>query len=265
MKKFYIVGNPVEHSLSPKLFQYIFNVLDINAKYFSYQPSNINDLMTFLRYEVCNISGLNITMPYKMQIYNTLNNHDALSEKIKSTNCIKNINNKLVGYNTDYYGFTKMFTNINIGHNDILVLGNGGLAQTVVHSLLDNTENQIYVWGRNKNHINKFINIFNSKRVQCYSKNIKTSVIINCLPINITESDVDNIINKVLSETIELFIDLNYIETLFTQKLRNKNYDTIFGLDMFIFQALKSFDIWFDNKYHNKITHEEIKNLLSNE
>jgi len=265
MKTFYIVGNPVNHSLSPKLFQYIFNILNINAKYLSYQASSMNYLMTLFRNETCNISGLNITMPYKIEVYNRLNNHDTLSEKIKSTNCIKNLNNKLVGYNTDYYGFTKMFTNININQNDILILGNGGLAQTVVHSLLDNTENKIYVWGRNNNNLNKFINIFNSKRVQGYSQNIKTSVIINCLPINMIECDIDSIIDKVLPEKLELFIDLNYIETLFTQKLSNKNYNVIFGLDMFIFQALKSFDIWFDNKYHDKITHEEIKNLLSNE
>ena len=265
MKKFYVVGNPVKHSLSPKLFQYIFNVLDINAKYLLYQPLSINDFNKFLYNEVDNISGLNITMPYKILAYHSLNNHDALSEKIKSINCIKNINNKFVGYNTDYYGFTKMFTNLNIDQNDILVLGNGGLAQTVAHSLLDNTTNQIYVWGRSKKNINQFINIFNSQRLKCYSKNIKKSVIINCLPINIIESDIDKIIKKFLPPKIDLFIDLNYLETLFTHKLSNKNYNVIFGIDMFIFQALKSFDIWFDDKYHNKITYEEIKHLLTNE
>ena len=57
--------------------------------------------------------------------------------------------------------------------------------------------------------------------------------------------------------------DLNYLETIFSKKLIDKKYNVILGLDMFIFQALKSFDIWFDNKYHDMITYEEIKNLLS--
>ena len=263
MKTFYVVGNPVKQSLSPKLFQYLFNVLDIKAKYLSYQPSNMNDLKIFLNNEKCNISGLNITMPYKIQVYNMLHNHDLLSRKIKSTNCIKNINNKFVSYNTDYYGFTKMFTSINVDQNNILILGNGGIAHTVVHSLLDNTKNQIYVWGRNKNNINQFIDTFNSKRVQRYLQNNEEYLVINCLPINIIECDIDSIIDKVLPKKIELFIDLNYLKTLFTQKLIDKNYNVIFGLDMFIFQALKSFDIWFDNKYHNKISYKEIQALLN--
>ena len=53
------------------------------------------------------------------------------------------------------------------------------------------------------------------------------------------------------------------METLFTKTLTDKRYDVILGLDMFIFQALKSFDILFDNKYHNKISFQEVKAILN--
>ena len=79
----------------------------------------------------------------------------------------------------------------------------------------------------------------------------------------IDEDSIDMIINKIIPKQTELVIDLNYTETLFSKKLIEKKYSVILGLDMFIFQALKSFDIWFDNQYQNKITYEEIKKLLS--
>ena len=77
------------------------------------------------------------------------------------------------------------------------------------------------------------------------------------------ENDINEIIDNIFSSQIELFVDLNYMETLFTKTLIDKKYDVILGLDMFIFQALKSFDIWFDNKHHNKISYKEIQALLN--
>ena len=264
MKRFYVVGNPINHSLSPKLFTYIFNKLNIDAEYLSYMPDSLNALQYFLKNKRNTFHGLNITLPYKIDIFNCINKHDALSAKIKSTNCINNNNNQLMGYNTDYYGFTKMFDKININNIDILILGNGGLARTVAYSLLDSTDNRVYVWGRNKKNVEFFINSINSDRLLLYSKKLSSPYItINCLPFNMVENDINEIIDNIFSSQIELFVDLNYMETLFTKTLIDKKYDVILGLDMFIFQALKSFDIWFDNKHHNKISYKEIQALLN--
>ena len=264
MKRFYVVGNPINHSLSPKLFTYIFNKLNIKAEYLSYMPDSVNNLQYFLKNKRNTFHGLNITLPYKIDIFNSINKHDAISAKIKSTNCINNNNNQLMGYNTDYYGFNKMFNKINIDNVDILILGNGGLARTVAYSLLDSVDNTVYIWGRNKTNVDFFINSINDDKLQFYSKKlISPHIVINCLPFNIEPKDIDSVIDNIFSSKVELFVDLNYMETLFTKTLTDKKYDVILGLDMFIFQALKSFDIWFDNKYHNKISYKEIQTLLN--
>ena len=264
MKNFYVIGNPVNHSLSPHIFKYIFSKLNIKATYSLYKPKTYQEFENFLYTKANNFSGLNITLPYKIKAFHLVNEYDKFSAKSKAINCIKNVNNNLVGYNTDYYGFTKMFDKLNIDNLDVLILGNGGSARTVVHSLLNFFDRNIYIWGRNKDNVDMFIKNINSKKVNTYTKSSPNSfVVINCLPLIIDENTIDIIVEDILPTHFQLFIDLNYLETLFTKKLIEKKINVILGLDMFIFQALKSFDIWFDNNYHNKITYNELKKLLS--
>ncbi len=266
MKTFYIIGNPIEHSLSPKLFLHIFNRLDIKARYLPYMPLNDNTLITFLENNIDNFSGANITLPFKINAFNLVHSNDMSSKNIKSVNCIKNVNNKLIGYNTDSYAFNKMINNIdlNLDNHSILVLGNGGTSRTVVHSLLNRTKNKIFIWGRNKKRVDSFIEEINSNQIKYFNQNFnKPLVVINCLSLNIDENSIQTILSYIPINSVELFIDLNYCETQFSKKLIGKKCNVILGLDMFIFQALKSFDIWFDNQYHNKISFQEVKALLN--
>tara|TARA_Y100000590_G_C15693665_1_gene1004347 strand:- start:847 stop:1644 length:798 start_codon:yes stop_codon:yes gene_type:complete len=263
MKNFYVIGKPVAHSLSPKVFTYIFNKLNINAQYLSYSPINSIDFLKFINNNVDCFAGLNITLPYKVDAYNFIKERDKYSNVTNTINCINNINNNLKGHNTDYYGFMKMLDRIDLSNHEILVLGNGASARTVIYALSKRTNNNIYIWGRNIKKVQMLIDDMNINNVKLYSNILNNSYIVfNCLSIHINSNSIDNIIDHVLSSKLELFVDLNYIETLFTQRLVKKKYSVLLSLDMFIFQALKSFDIWFDNRYKNKITYNEIKNLL---
>ena len=80
-----------------------------------YMPQDINDLILFFKNEIDNFAGLNITLPYKINTFDLMHKCDKFSSKIKAVNCVKNIDGTLIGYNTDYYGFTKMLDNINNG------------------------------------------------------------------------------------------------------------------------------------------------------
>jgi len=264
MKYFYVIGNPVNHSLSPRIFTYIFNKLNINARYSIYCPSNKIELKCFVKNRMNDFSGINITSPYKIESYNLIGGKDKFSNKVNAINCIKNINNTLIGYNTDYYGFNKMLDKIDLYNHEILILGNGATARTVIYSLIEYSNNQINIWGRSKDKVEMFIKGIDSKNLRRYLyPSNKSYIVFNCLPVNIKNDFIENIINELFPSNVELFVDLNYIETLFTKKLIEKKYNVLLGLDMFIFQALKSFDIWFDNKYQNKITYNEIKNVLN--
>ena len=104
MKKCYVIGNPIKHSLSPIIFNYLFKKNNINAKYSKYNPKNETDFFKFIKNE--NFYGLNITIPYKQKAYKIIDNKDGHAD-IKSINCIKKNKESLTGYNTDEYGFLK--------------------------------------------------------------------------------------------------------------------------------------------------------------
>tara|TARA_Y100000590_G_scaffold428005_1_gene538859 strand:- start:3967 stop:4764 length:798 start_codon:yes stop_codon:yes gene_type:complete len=264
MKHYYVLGNPINHSLSPKIFTFIFNKLNIHASYYTHMPNNLIELKSFLNSEIKEFNGLNITLPYKLDAYNLISEYDYFAQLTQSVNCIKNINNSLVGYNTDYYGFLKMLDYIDLNHYDILILGNGGIARTVAYALLESVDTKIFIWGRDRNNVDLFINSINSKNIKSYNKKFnKPCIVINCLSLTIDKNSIDMIINEILPSKIELFIDMNYTVTNMSQRLIIKKYNVILGIDMFIFQALKSFDIWFDNQYQNQIKFNELKNILS--
>ena len=84
------------------------------------------------------------------------------------------------------------------------------------------------------------------------------------MPLNIDEKSTDNILSYIPSSNIELVIDLNYIDSKLTQKFKLLNYNICSGYEMLLFQAIKSFEIWFKNK-PNKIEYNAIKKHIINE
>ena len=139
MNTFNVIGKPVSQSKSPKIFNFIFKYLKINAIYKSKEISNINDLKIFI--ENCKdagINGLNITMPYKQKLLSIIDNKDEIVQLTKSINCIKINKNNITGHNNDYYGFKQLLSinNVHINKTNNIVLGSGGSARTVILYLI---------------------------------------------------------------------------------------------------------------------------------
>ena len=262
-----MIGNPIEHSLSPKIFNYIFRAKKINAQYFVNNIKSNKEFKNLLTITNKNFSGLNITLPYKKLAYEIIENIDQSAINVKSINCIKNINGVLKGYNTDQYGFIKMIDKSNISLDDynILILGNGSSARTIAYTLLKKLNTNIFIWGRNDKKVIQLINDLNSHNnmFSFYNKKIdKPVIVINCISLNINKNGVKTILSCLPIKNIKLFIDLNYIETPLIKELRIKKIKVLLGLDMFIYQALKSFQIWFDGLYSNKILYDDIMKAI---
>ena len=260
MKKCYVVGNPINHSLSPTIFNYLFKKNNINAKYLKYNAKNKTDFLKFIKDK--KFYGLNITLPYKRSAKKIIENQDKhITGAV--INCIKNNQGTLEGYNTDEYGFLKMIEKINLNFNnyDILILGNGGSALTISHALLNKTSNHLFIWGRNKDNVLNFIQKLSDKRVRPYeNKTIKPLIVISCISVDIDKRSSNSILSNISHNNIKLFIDLNYVETNLSLILKNENINVISGEDMFIYQALKTHEIWFGQ--HNS-SYDDIKRLLN--
>ena len=141
MKKFKVVGFPISQSKSPALFKYIFKSLKIKAEYSAKEIKNSSDLKKFINQcrQSKYIGGSNITMPYKEKISSLIDCCDNIAKLTNSINCIKINDNKILGYNNDYYGFEKLIAinNINLKNTNNIILGSGGSARTIILNLIN--------------------------------------------------------------------------------------------------------------------------------
>mgnify|MGYP003969186661 CR=1 FL=1 len=254
MKNFYLIGSNIQNSLSPIIHNYIYNKIGINAKYKLFEIDNINQITKLI--ENChskNIYGINITNPYKKEVYEYVDKFSEISNEIGSINCIDLLNKNTVGHNTDWYGFLEMLrlNNINLINKEVKIIGLGGSYNAIMYaiSLIGCSKIELF----DRNNINEILDTnFTDK-----------SVIINCTPKHfINESDIflDHFINRKY-----LWIDLLYTElSTVNKKIINRNHYKFYinGIDMLIFQALASINIWLRKDIHKNVDLHDLKSTL---
>ena len=133
MKKIYgLIGRNIDYSFSAKYFSEKFKAEKIiDCEYKNFDLAKIED---FNNLEISKINGLNVTIPYKEKIIPYLDKIDKSASEIGAVNTIAKKNNKLIGYNTDYIGFTNSFKN-NLNFNNALILGTGGASKAIQYAL----------------------------------------------------------------------------------------------------------------------------------
>ena len=137
MKKYFVIGNPINHSLSPKLHNHWLEQNKINAVYEKIKLEE-NEIESFI-YKIKNqeINGCNVTVPFKKTVIPFLDKLSLEAEQAQSVNTICFNNGELVGYNTDISGFQKAINSLNYEIKDkkILILGAGGVVPSIVFAL----------------------------------------------------------------------------------------------------------------------------------
>ena len=130
-----LIGKNLQHSFSKKFFQNKFQKENLtNFSYNSYELNTIEELPKLLQNK--NLTGLNITSPYKESVIEYIDHLDEISKKTKSVNTIFIKNKKINGYNTDFFGFKKSIE-LFLPKSKLkaLVLGNGGVSKSICHAL----------------------------------------------------------------------------------------------------------------------------------
>jgi shikimate dehydrogenase len=243
MKIYGLIGNPLSHSFSRKYFLEKFQNENItDSDYLNFEVKDMDMEIPALRKSPL-ISGLNVTIPYKSQIIKFL---DAVSPEcleIDACNCIKIVNGKWEGYNTDITGFEKSFlTERDPPHKKALILGTGGSSKAVAFVL--------------KKLGIEFILVSSSKKdlpgiihYEGLSKSImdEYSIVINTTPVGMfpNTEDYPKIPYQYISEK-HYFFDLIYNPsmTLFLLKAQERGARIKNGGDMLTIQAEESWKIW---------------------
>ena len=136
-KKFGLIGKTLNHSFSESYFLQKWKEYNLhNFSYTNYELSNEKEVATFLLDEVMGLSGFNITIPYKETIIPYLDLLSKEAKKIQAVNCVKIEKGKLIGFNTDVFGFSESIKPLlKKQHTKALVLGSGGASKAVIYVL----------------------------------------------------------------------------------------------------------------------------------
>ena len=272
--QFAVIGAPIEHSLSPILHNAVFKQLKLNAQYEKIQLPT-NDLTDFIKaISQKKITGFNITIPHKTDILSYLDHINPRAKEIGAVNCVLNRNDKLWGFNTDWYGFSMLLKNnrVDISGKSILIFGAGGVAYSVLYSLISANAGKIFINNRTHKNTIKLIDNFKSNSENMEISGLKCmdiisnqiDLIINCTSLGMSPLQEKTPISKALILPQHIIIDTIYtpLKPRLLQEAESIGAKIINGLDMFIFQGLASIDIWYGENVSEKVNHNLIKEKI---
>jgi shikimate dehydrogenase len=236
MKTFGLIGKSLSHSFSSSYFnEKFFKEKITNTKYLNFELSDISEFPQLIKKQ--NLSGINITIPYKESIIPFLDELSENAKRIGSVNTVQISNGKLIGHNTDIIGFKQSITPLLAGRNTALILGDGGAAKAVKFVF-----NQLNISHKTINRNSSFDYSDITRELIGYN-----TIIINTTPIGMMPKikNYPQIPYELLTEEHLLF-DLIYNpkETLFLKYGRANKACTKNGLEMLQIQAETSWNIW---------------------
>ena len=257
-KTFCIIGDPINHTLSPLIHNTAFSYLNLNYSYIAFKVSQVDLEDSIHSLKRINAAGFNVTLPHKESIIKYI---DGLSEEAKTTGAVNTVNNedgKFIGYNTDIHGIITPIEEreINLDNAQILILGAGGSCRAALVALSKKKGIQnINIVNRDQNRLKKVIELGKKMGLNCIpldyndinllkETSLKSNLIINTTSIGLNNESSPLKSNFMMKNAF--VFDIIY-RPLYTDLLRNAKEagsNIIFGYEMLIHQAAKSFEIW---------------------
>ncbi len=261
MRKYLVIGNPIEHSLSPLLHNFWIKKYNINALYKKQllEKNDVEKVISEVR--ASKLHGINVTVPFKNTVIPFLDKLSDTAQETQSVNTIFKSQNKLVGDNTDVYGFSEAIklTNFNPVNKKALILGAGGVVPSVLLALRKMGVDQITLSNRTKE---KAINIkksFPFLKVINWGETIKSDLIINATSIGIKQNEEIKLDYTKLDGKLFYDVIYNPPKTKFLENAKKSGKKTENGKNMFIYQAMKAFQTWHGIRPE---INEEVRDLI---
>jgi 3-dehydroquinate dehydratase / shikimate dehydrogenase len=239
-----VAGDPIEHSLSPVIMNTALRRENVNGVYVALHAKSLKDLMHCVR-EIP-LHGLSVTMPYKQAMLEHLDNTDAHTAKIGACNTVvRGQEGKLFGFNTDVAGVLRpLEQRLTIEGSKVLVLGAGGAARAAVFGLKERGA-EVWILNRTTVKAQKLARQAKARTIKRADLRKTTfDVIINATPVGMGSTrdcplKEDEIQAKVVFDMV-----YDPIETRLLQVARSKGIAVIPGVEMFVHQAARQFEIW---------------------
>ena len=261
MKKYLVIGNPIEHSLSPLLHNFWIKKHSIDAIY-EKKLVEKNDVAKILNdIKENKFQGINVTVPFKKSVIPFLDQLSDTAKETQSVNTIFKRQNNLVGDNTDVHGFSEAIklTKFNLTNKKALILGAGGVVPSIILALKNKAISEIILSNRTKEKADGLKKSFPFLKVIDWGETIKSDLIINATSIGIKQNEEIKLDFSKLDG--QLFYDVIYNppKTKFLENAKKFGKKTENVKNMFIYQAMKSFEIWHGIKPE---INEEVRDLI---
>lgn len=266
MSNFYgLIGEKLGHSLSPTIHGGVLKRLNENSTYSLFEIKRENLPAAVAGMKAMGCRGVNVTIPYKIEIMDCLDKISSEAEKIGAINTIAFTEDGLVGYNTDYYGFGLSLkrAGIEVEGKTAVILGPGGAARAVVEYLMDNGMSEVTFVSRDPEKAAKKIS---GHRIISYCELEllgNKDIIINCTPCGMHPVTDAAPVSREIVEKFSAAVDLIYnpIETEFLKHAREAGLTYANGLFMLVGQAAAAQEIWHGQKFSDEMI-EDIYNDL---
>ena len=271
-KLFGVIGTPIGHTISPKMHDYLSKSIGIDAVYLAHNVAKKDLEKVLFEFKASDISGFNITIPYKTEIIKYLDGIEETAKNMNAVNVVVNRNGKWYGYNTDGEGFCSylQLKGYEIKDKDILIIGAGGAALGVCYKLAEFGANSLSITARTYEKVHNICEMVKkyskTKTYDFVDKNKKYDIIINATPLGMHPYEDKNpceFMELVSKDTTCCDLVYNPKKTLFLQEAENRGAKILNGLGMLILQGILAFELFNNIELDHKKYYEELSDLFN--
>jgi shikimate dehydrogenase len=255
-----LIGDPVEHSMSPVMHNAAFSRLGLDFIYLPFRVEKENLAKAIDGFRALNMTGLNVTIPHKVAVIPFLDELETLAEKIGAVNTIVNNNGYLKGYNTDASGFLKALLERGIepGGKRVVILGAGGASRAISFTLAERKA-ELVILNRNLEmdwavELASSISRFSGKEVKALElneENLSTvledaDILVNATSVGMSPNAGQTLVAKRLLRPKLVVFDVVYnpVKTRLLAEAGEAGATTIDGIDMLVWQGALAFELW---------------------
>ena len=253
MNTYGLIGYPLGHSFSRKFFTEKFATEGIDAQYLNFEIPSIEEFPNIIKNNPT-LRGLNVTIPYKQQVMQYLDEISEEAKAIGAVNVVKVSEEGLTGYNSDVIGFVESIKPLlKVHHKKALILGTGGASKAIRYGLEEKLGMKTMFVSRQRTTDNRQRTTDNGQRTTINYSDIDASVlreyevIVNCSPVGMYPhvDECPALPYEAMNEN-NLLYDLVYnpLETLFMKKGAEQGATVKNGLEMLHLQAIASWKFW---------------------
>ena len=264
MNKYLVIGNPINHSLSPKLQNYWLKENNIDATYdkIKLEDHEIKNIIQDIKGQ--KIAGCNVTVPFKKTVIPFLDKLSPEADQTQSVNTITFDNGNLVGHNTDIAGFDTAIRKLNFSlkNKRVLILGAGGVVSSIIYALKNMHVQEIIISNRTRQKAESMKVLFNNLKILEWGNLIDFDMVINATSLGLNNEKINLDFSSFGKNKLFYDVIYNPHETHFLKLGKQLGNMTENGKTMFIYQALEAFKLW--HKIEPKVNEETYK-ILNND